>query len=359
MKTRVISRAFYEDAYLDFFIQYYLALGFDSIVILKSDGILFPLDKYPADRVQCIQVANDGNNILRNHKKYYLDPAFDWILNVDADEFLVIDIEKFHNIQTYLEDITTRLDPDQIMFWWVCINKLTCWLPDRQEPVMLTDYINGDYSLDFYKYVKCMARPTRVNQRTVTCHYYHPLNKIDQDTKPFVNILDGKPTKIRTSLPANPLPNNTFCDGFILHLNSRSLTNGLIKSLVTKLHETKRFKNLDGFCQFVKTIPDTEDKITDSHRCILAKHMDGKFENPLQIKEYGKANSGKIDLANARRLLDNLIKHMPLITACPIMSIQTEWDILDKIAKAKNINPTKLRALVIGTSRLNIAKGIP
>jgi len=359
MKTRVVTRAFYEDAYLDFFIQYYLALGFDSIVILKADGVPFPLDKYPADRVQCIQVANDGNGILRKHKSYYMDNSYDWILNVDADEFLVIDMEKFPNIQAYLEDITTRLNPDQIMFWWVCINKLTCWSPDRQEPVMLTDYINGAYPLDFYKYVKCMARPNRVCKREVTCHFYRKPKKVNPETKPFVNIIDGQITKkINTSLPITPPVKNTFCDGFILHLNSRSLTNGLTKSLVTTLHVSKHFKNIDAFRKFTEKLPDTPDKITDQHRLTLESHMDGKIQNPIRIKTYGKEHRGKVDLANARRLLDNLIKHVPLVTTTPVMSIQAEWDIMDKLALDKKINPTKLRTLLLGTSKLNNDHGV-
>lgn len=384
MKVRVVARAFYEDAYLDFFIQYYLAMGFDSVVILKADGIPIPnMDKYPEGKVECIMVDNTGNGILDKYKSYYIDQTYDWILNIDADEFLVIDMEKFPNIQAYLEDISVRLDPDQIMFWWICVNKLTCWSPDRQEPVTMLDYIGGDYTLDFYKYVKCMARPSRVNQNKVTCHYYNapqakklvaqgnrqrglkhiPANLRNPqpaatDIKPFVNILDGTPSKICTELPAEPSRHKTFCDGFILHLNSRSLTNGLTKSLVTKLHKTKHFKNLNAFCKYINKIPVSPDKITALHRSTLETHMDGKIKNPKRILAYGKSMAPKVNLAYARSLLDSIVKHMPMITTTPIMSIQAEWNIFDKLAQEKKINPAKLRILLLGVSRLNTIDGI-
>ncbi len=382
MKVRVVARAFYEDAYLDFFIQYYLAMGFDSIVILKADGCPIPnMDKYPEGKVECIMVANTGNNILNIHKSYYLDQTYDWILNIDADEFLVIDMEKFPDIHAYLEDISVRLDPDQIMFWWICVNKLTCWSPDRQDPVTMLDYINGDYSLDFYKYVKCMARPSRVDRNYVSCHYYNapqakklvaqgnkkrglkhipPNSHIPQTppVKPFVNILDGVPAKICIVLPVEPSKQNTFCDGFILHLNSRSLTNGITKSLVTKLHKTKHFKNLNVFCRHINTIPDSPDKISARHRTTLETHMDGKIKNPKRILAYGKSMVSRVNLAYARTLLDSIVKHMPMITTTPIMSIQAEWDIIDKLAQEKKINPAKLRTLLLGVSRLNAIDGI-
>lgn len=373
MKARVVARAFYEDAYLDFFIQYYLAMGFDSVVILKADGIPIPnMEKYPEGKVQCISVDNTGNAILNKHISYYMDQTYDWILNIDADEFLVIDMEKFPNIQAYLEDITTRLDPAQIMFWWICINKLTCWSPDRQEPVTMLDYINGDYTLDFYKYVKSMARPSRVKQNDIMCHFYRAptiekaVNRSKTgkpiiqppNVKQFVNILDGLPAKICTELPAEPSSQKTFCDGFILHLNSRSLTNGLTKSLVTKLHKTKHFKNLNTFCRYINTIPDSPDKITVKHRTTLETHMDGKIKNPKRILAYGKTMASRVNLAYARHQLDSIIKHIPLITNTPIMSIQAEWDIIDKLAQEKKINPDKLRVLLLGVSKLNAENGI-
>ena len=348
-------------------------MGFDSIVILKADGCPIPtIDKYPEGKVQCIMVANTGNKILNQNISYYMDQEYDWILNIDADEFLVIDMEKFPNIQAYLADITTRLDPDQIMFWWICVNKLTCWHPDQQVPVTMLDYIGDEHTLDFYNYVKSMARPSRVKQNDIVCHFYRAptiekaVNRSKTGkpiiqppkVKPFVNILDGMPAKICTELPIEPSSKNTFCDGFILHLNSRSLTNGLTKSLVTKLHKTKHFKNLNAFCRYINTIPDSPDKITAQHWSKLEAHMDGKIKNPKRILAYGKLMASRVNLAHARQLLDSIIKHIPLITSTPIMSIQAEWDIIDKLALEKKINPAKLRTLLLGVSQLNTKDGI-
>jgi hypothetical protein len=47
-----------------------------------------------------------------------------------------------------------------------------------------------------------------------------------------------------------------------------------------------------------------------------------------------------------------------MLTTTPIMSVQAEWDIIDKLAQEKKINPAKLRVLLLGVSRLNTESGI-
>ena len=45
MKCALYVRCFYESFYLDWFIEYYLNLGFDYIVILKADSIKYVVPK--------------------------------------------------------------------------------------------------------------------------------------------------------------------------------------------------------------------------------------------------------------------------------------------------------------------------
>jgi hypothetical protein len=115
---------------------------------------------------------------------------------------------------------------------------------------------------------------------------------------------------------------------------------------------------LNAFCKYINSIPDSPDKITAKHRTTLETHMDGKIKNPKRILEYGKTMASKVNLAYARQLLDSIIKHIPLITSTPIMSIQAEWDIIDKLAQEKKINPAKLRILLLGISQLNTVDSI-
>jgi len=150
MRTRVVARSFYEDAYLGFFIRYYLDLGFNEVVILKADANIFGGPKVPqyaidnglitqeeldSGRIIIKAVKNTGNDIIKEYYSEFLNPNIDWVLQIDLDEFLVIDTKEYPGgINEYIERTKQRLydekrilDPEylqQIKFRWLCINKM-------------------------------------------------------------------------------------------------------------------------------------------------------------------------------------------------------------------------------------------
>ena len=61
MKYCVYTRAFYETPYLDFFIEHYINLGFDMIIILKADSFSYSIPSKFKKHVQLHTVPNLEN----------------------------------------------------------------------------------------------------------------------------------------------------------------------------------------------------------------------------------------------------------------------------------------------------------
>lgn len=263
-KYRVVTRVHYESAYIAFFVKWYLAIGFNQVVILKADNIPLPDLEIFSDpaRVLIVQVENTGNNILNDNYKYFRDLEWDWVLNVDCDEFLMFDFNKYPaGINDLITDIECWIpEPDklqQIAFRWVCINKLDI----KPGGDTLKDIIQ-QYPTHMYKYHKCLGKPKyMVEEPKINCHFYYttPLlvNEAGPETKPHYikyELFDDKITAIRDNYVG--YVNSTgqaFKWGFILHLNSRSLANTLTKSLTTKLRENKRISDMTQFTSFVNS----------------------------------------------------------------------------------------------------------
>lgn len=352
MKTRVIARDFYESAYEDFFIQYYLALGFDSIVLIKADEFPVPENKYPADKVQFLHVKNTGNDLLIENIAYYTDTAYDWVLGVDMDEFLVFDTSKFPSIKEYLCDMEVRYNPDQIMYRWVCINKMSMWPDDMADIDVFESYITK-HNLEIFRSVKCLARPSRISSANITPHYFFPR---DNDTaKSFVNLLDGAKTN-KIEFAYDIKGKITLEDGFILHANTRTLANAVTKNLVTAFQK-KQITGLGKFIKFIKTIDD-KTIIKPLHRKQLYDFMAWKSVFPYQVTAFHNKYVKYVNMANVHRMLSDIVNNLKtptgdlLVKTIPFMSITQEYEILETVCKDKGIDFIKLKTLLMALNNV-------
>ena len=105
MKCCVYTRSFAERPYMDFFIEHYIHLGFDKIVVLKSDKMEYKCPNEYTQYVTMYQVPNLGDTIIERYDHLVLKSEYDWILCVDIDEFLLLN-KKFKNIKNYIEEKT-------------------------------------------------------------------------------------------------------------------------------------------------------------------------------------------------------------------------------------------------------------
>jgi len=405
MKVKVVSRAFYDDAYLDFFLCYYLGLGFDNITILKADAAIFDyklpdhLSNEDKERITIIPVNNDGNEIVRKHYKYYKDSKYDWVLNVDSDELLIIDISKYPNgikdyITATLERVKTEhnLDPmdlQQIQFRWLCINKMNIRfktdepdniqiinnitnlddntnLDDKQDGIstnylkltsnkdMLSDYVLSN-KLEAYCYIKSLATPKQMTDKgsASNCHFF-PLNKIENAKSSKIKhniLLDNNFININNSNPYTLRRDNMAMNwGFILHLNTRSLANAVTKCLVTKLRVNKQISNLDAFRTFINnttinTILPVENELTTLKSQFMS-YLNSKRFFPIKIKRWHMKNSKFIPETNYLSQLTSILNNMSVCKTVPCVNLDTEMAILSKLCETNKINFTNLKWLL-------------
>ena len=367
-KFRVITRAFYEDAYLAFFIKWYLDLGFQQVLVLKTDGreliesVRAEIEPFiDSGQVIIRMVPNSGNATLNANYHEFRDLAWDWVLNVDCDEFLVIDRVKFPGgindlitgIEGWISENKLLSSPDllqQIAFRWLCINKLD----DRPWDGTLAGLLgNGaDYPLHMYKYHKCMGKPSQmlVAGDKINCHFYY-MNPVVVDngvggTKyARYDLFDDKIVNIRDNYVGYVSnTGNAFKWGCILHLNSRSMTNTLTKCLVTELRDNKKISNLDAFRNWVNGFSARASSgINTGVKQKLLEFCNTKGQFPEIIRQWNNNYRGRVLESNITALLSSIPEGM---SKCSIKSGAIERDILLELCQAKNINYAKCVAIL-------------
>ena len=396
LKTRMVSRAFYENAYLDFFLQYYLSLGFDNIIILKADmddNILDPYQPcaelksaFQSGQIEIVKVANTGNEIIPNSYKYFNDTTYDWILNIDTDEFLIIDLDKYPNgIKEFIYKVTHRIHqeckigkPDfvqQIKFRWVCVNKynnnwqqthihnkkLWATIPDTLKNTItqhldthgsthLTDYILGN-ELQVYRYIKSMIHTKHNNNSPkINCHFFYPIPLSLTDTngipvKINYNLLDGIFKNINNSDPVYMRKDGgMLCDGFILHLNTRSLTNSITKCLVTQLRDNKKIKDMDEFRRIINTYsPSTGNQSEIINQ--FKEQLNSKTFLPAKMAAWNRKVSRFVNWPEVyQKILSTM--QQPIAHNRPIVNIATENDILSRLCKKHNLDYHNMQLII-------------
>lgn len=354
IKVQVLIRSFYEDAYLDFFIKYYLKLGFDRIVIFKADleelGNYNLQDDIDKSKVMIKYVKNEGNDIYKNPEnfKYYSDTNYDWSLHIDADEFLVFDTKKYSNIKEYIIGIHKNLNIElndlfAIKFRWICINKLNNkWkLNDNQKfktdnKYSYISYLNNN-ELETYSFIKTLYQTNKLLQdcQKMLCHEV----KFNQENKENRLVIDNNFTN--TDKFKSPLyeKERNYCNGFIIHFNTRSYNNALTKCLVTILRENKKIQQPEEFRKFINTLTpdDFTNNITEIKKTYL-KHLGSKHFFPNKIKKFNNKYKHLIDYEMINNQIQNFIEDNNSLLNENFIDIKKEENILQKLCEEKNIN---------------------
>ena len=395
MKVKVVTRAFYDDAYLDFFLGYYLGLGFDNITILKADADLFNyifpdyLTEEEIKKITIVPVDNEGNDIVRTNFNHYKDDSYNWVLNVDSDEFLVIDLNKYPNgIKDYITETLERvkeqheLQPtelQQIQFRWLCINKMNIDFsnnlqilnhlqhPDEKpyqlsfNKTMLNDYILSN-KLEVYRYVKSMANPRQITNKgcALNCHFF-PLKQLS-NAKTSINhniMLDNYFVNRNSSDPKCLRKDGKAMNwGFILHLNTRSLANALTKCLVTQLRTNKKISNLDAFKNFINTcqVISLEEILDNASGVMVSKrqdlktqlmsHLNSKRFFPKKIRAYHNRVHNFIPEENYLPQLSSIINKVGVCKTIPFVNLDKEYEILEGLCQKNGIQFEKMKWLL-------------
>lgn len=118
MKTILFTNARDEKNILEWAVHH-LNLGFDKICILDHKSII-PIKLICKNLPKNIEIHRTNQdtivkaNLMKEAHKYALNQGFDWMLYLDADEFLVLN--KHNNVNIFLEDY---FNYDQIGINWL------------------------------------------------------------------------------------------------------------------------------------------------------------------------------------------------------------------------------------------------
>lgn len=303
-KFKVVVRAFYEDAYLPFFIKWYLDLGFDRIDILKADHDCHGdggLINIGSDKVKIIPVTNTGNQILIDMYHVFRDLDFDWVLNIDADEYLMIDRVKYPNgIGDMVRDVEAWMtgkgvpshNLQMIAFNWICIDKLDIAMGSGKNGACTMQDMVTTYPLHVYSYIKSFVKPCELPVNLIDEHNCHNMDTTDTKVyggltaKRRCHVLGGVICEISNHRHHINNETDNFKWGFILHLNTRSLANALTKSLVTQLRRKKQIVDLSVFSGLINGIDVKRfETLTNDSDVITYKNVImEKFKTQLNLK---------------------------------------------------------------------------
>jgi hypothetical protein len=285
MKCCVYSRFYKENNYIDSFIEHYLNLGFDLILILLvEDNNDYKLNLNFVDKVTIINVENKGNKLLDMYKNQIPD-YIDWILSVDSDEYLMLN-KRYKNIKDYLKINYTDENINIFPFFWVLTHRLKTNTDNLYNLfTKYKKYVGYDVSmissslqetkrrqLSKKVYCKCLFKNTDVFYKI---EKHMPVYKNINRYIYFNNEVFYE--KDKNKITSLSVKKNYYEDAFILHLETRSFTDLIKKSLTNhgSMVVKKKVKKVD-FYTFLDNI--------NKENNYEYKYLLGKLKNTIGYK---------------------------------------------------------------------------
>ena len=306
MRCALYVRCFYESFYLDWFIEYYLNLGFDYIIILKADTIKYIVPEKLKKKVYIKEVENKGNALYQNYFNIIKFANPDWVFMIDIDEILILEN---NNIKKF---ITSKLEIDSnincFYFQWLMMERYdnqNLNLKDSYNKYKLFNNCNYK-SLALFKNIKGIKTP-----HSFILNNY----KIEKDNIIYNHYIDH----------TNNNSQNESYKNYLLHIHTRSLNNLVLKSLITILNN-KHIKDKNSFKEFVNNFS------------INNKNILQKFKNSIGKK-------ATLPYSHSNGKIININKNHPLFNS-KIIKFEEEKEILYKLLKKNNINIEKYELMI-------------
>jgi len=310
MKCCVYARFHYENIFLDYFIQHYIELGFDLILILYHDIKEYEIPECYKEKVVLINVPNYGNylpDMFRNN----IPKDIDWVLNVDSDEYLYIH-QKFPTIKHFIKD-KLEYEPTINVFsflWGWChniepIHLLTQTLNSlvSNSNIYVGNRIYQNNTLHEKKgneiWIKSMFRLNLVKDLAI----HMPILK-----EPYV-IYTIKNEVIKYNNMTHRIKTLNYHEKFwesgfyeescLIHLATRDIHNLIFKSYNIHSSQMKK-KNIKDKENFENGIKNIDFKSAAELYLHFQKNIGYKFEIPFKCVKFGEKANFKIENYNPK-----------------------------------------------------------
>jgi hypothetical protein len=295
----------------------------------------------------------------------FRDLEFDWVLNIDADEFLMIDRVKYPNgIADMVRDVEGWMiskgvpapNLQMMAFNWICIDKLDIKPGSgTNSACTLQDMISG-YPLHVYSYIKSFVKPSELPEKfnsEANCHNMITMaNKVygDNICARMCHVLGDTICEVTKHRQHINSPINNFKWGFILHLNTRSMANALTKSLVTQLRRRKQIADLEVFTTLINSVDtvklESEDP-TYKHGIMeqFKNQLNLKWWFPVKVRNYH--NGYKDSITEQVDYATNILKTCKAdMMNKDIVDRDMEIELLKNICAKLNINWEKCKVVL-------------
>lgn len=309
IKCCVYTRDFYENPYINFFIEHYKILGFDKIIILKTDDYDINYDIIYDSFIEVHKVKNLNDKILEKYDYLVKNNHYDWVLSIDLDEILLLN-KKYKNIKSYIyHNLKKNRNINIFYFRWGMIEKYNNFLFNDIE----FNYIIDNYSIYSNKHIKSMIKIKDLDS----------INNSHISKLKTKNIIYIENKIINYNNIYHDINDNSYSDSILIHLHTRSTNNIIIKSLFT-LFEDKKINNKNHLYELINNNHKIKDKYS-----IIEEFK--KVIGPKAILPFKHSKAEKID----KLLLKNYNKFK---YKYPIIEYSKEIDILKKEFNKININ---------------------
>lgn len=318
MKCCVYTRAFLERAYLTSFIEHYVSLGFDKIIILKADTTLYTCPDEFKSFVEIHNVPNKGNDLIPVYIDKVKKSTYDWILSVDVDEFLLLN-KKYKDIKDFVSlQLSKNANINGFFFRWGAIEKY-----DVDQGLCFQDLLLK-YKIFKNIHIKSMIKRTFLSTQ-INPHYFKFSNK---PVIYFENKIYDTPS------PLHNLTKQSYDDSILVHVHTRSVHNIVTKSCKTAL-TSKIIRSADKFKALVHE--NSLNNCFDKFKQVIGLKATLPFIHAKPIK-----SDAVIDLQNY-----TFPQHKSTFTTEAM-----EWSDIKDLMKEKGIDLEKYKLLVREISRL-------
>ena len=304
MNNIVITRAKYEQAYINTFINHYLNLGFNHIYIFIEHTEKYEEQSYTnvtfIKYVKKEKVIN--NKILLNFLKNKKN--IDWVLYCDCDEFLFL--ENNIKIKDYINKYY-KPGIGQFLFKWAMIENYKS-LKNENNMKNIFNYSNI-YTNSHYKSLFRLK-----NLINITCPHFAVINNNTYlNNKKITNLVGYFKNEHNNN---NNINVNDYTS-FVLHYHNRNAENTIIKCL------TYWYNNIDlNILNKINNIP-----VNDIKKYISKINLSFHHSRFKKINKYIKNKN------------INFIENMTI-------DIQKEYDIIYSLSKKYNIEICKINNLI-------------